>query len=139
MNHEEEEFPIFRDDLLAFFHEDQGNYTSWDYLGYLVELDLQSNNDTTGPRLINNMVFPHIRLSEKKIKNFKWGNITLYLIFEGLDVIGHATLLTDVNVSLFAQPTDGVWLEVWHHRQLQYFYDLNQYEVLLATTINNEI
>ena len=35
----------------------------------------------------------------KNITNFKWGNITHYLIFEGLDAVGEEILLTDVDVS----------------------------------------
>jgi hypothetical protein len=58
------------------------------YLWYPVELTPQRNNDTTGSRLINNMMFPHIWLAQKNIIDIKRGNITHYLILEGLDAIG---------------------------------------------------
>jgi hypothetical protein len=65
------------------------------YLWYPVELTPQSNNDTTGSRLINNMVFPHIWLAQNNITYIKRGNITHYLILEGLDAIGKVTLLAN--------------------------------------------
>jgi hypothetical protein len=48
----------------------------------------------------------------KNITNFKGGNITQYLIFEGFDVVVQVTLLADVDVSSLAEPTDGVWLRM---------------------------
>jgi len=63
-------------------HESLGNC-----LWYPVELFSQSKNDTTRSRFIHNMAFPHIWLTQKNITKFKWGNITHYLIFEGLDAI----------------------------------------------------
>jgi hypothetical protein len=41
-----------------------------------------------GSRLINNMALPHIWLAQKNITDIQQGNITQYLILEGLDVIG---------------------------------------------------
>jgi hypothetical protein len=38
--------------------------------------DPQSNNDTTGLRLIDNMVLPHIWLAQENITKIQWGNIT---------------------------------------------------------------
>jgi hypothetical protein len=60
----------------------------------------------------------------KNITNFKGGNITQYLIFEGFDVIVQVTLLADVDVSSLAEPTDGVWLRMWCHFQVQPLDDL---------------
>jgi hypothetical protein len=48
----------------------------------------QSNNETTGSGLIDNMTFPHIWLDQNNIKNIKRGNIANYLILEGMDAIG---------------------------------------------------
>jgi hypothetical protein len=44
------------------------------------------------------MTFPHIWLAQKNITNIKRGNITHYLILEGMDAIGHATLLADMKI-----------------------------------------
>jgi hypothetical protein len=54
---------LLRNHLYALLHRDQRDHSIWDCLQYPVELISQSNNDTTGPRFINNMVFPHIWLS----------------------------------------------------------------------------
>ena len=62
---------------------------------------------------------------QNNITNFKWGNITHYLIFEGLNVVIEATFLTDVYVSSMAQPTNVVGLGMWNHWKLQYFDDLD--------------
>jgi hypothetical protein len=48
---------------------------SWKYLWYSVEMTPKSNNYTTGPRLINNMVLPHIWLAQKNIIDIQRGNI----------------------------------------------------------------
>jgi hypothetical protein len=61
--------------------------SSWNYLWYPLEMTLQSNNDTTRLRLINNMTFPHIWLSQNNITDIKRGNISDYLILEGMDAI----------------------------------------------------
>jgi len=53
-NHEEEKFPGLRDDLPALLGGYQGNNTRRDCLGYPV----QSNNNNTRPRIIQNMTFP---------------------------------------------------------------------------------
>jgi hypothetical protein len=58
VNHEEEKLPCLRDDLSALLGRDQGNNTGWDYLRYPVQFLVQSNNNTTRPRLIYNMMFP---------------------------------------------------------------------------------
>jgi hypothetical protein len=47
---------------------------------------------------------------KKNFTNFKGSEITQYLIFEGLDVIGQATLLDDSKIASLEKPTDGVWL-----------------------------
>jgi hypothetical protein len=60
---------------------------TWNYLWYPVEMTPQSNNDTTGSRLIDSMVFPHIWLAQENITDIQWGNITYYLILEGLDAV----------------------------------------------------
>jgi hypothetical protein len=57
-NHEEEKFPSLRDVLPALLGRDQGNITRRDCLRYLVQFPIQSNNNTTRPRLIYNMTFP---------------------------------------------------------------------------------
>jgi hypothetical protein len=61
-----------------------------------------------GSRLIHNMVLPKIWLSENNITNFIGRNITQYLIFERLDVVGKMTLLADTKISSVAKLTDGV-------------------------------
>ena len=50
--------------------------SSRNYLWYFVEMTPQSNIDTTGSRLINNMVSPHIWLAQENITDIQWGNIT---------------------------------------------------------------
>jgi hypothetical protein len=77
-----------------------------------------------GSRFINNMVLPHIGLAQNNITDIQWGNITQYLILEGLDVVGHATLLADMKISSLAKPPDVVWLWVWSCWQFQLFDDL---------------
>jgi hypothetical protein len=57
-NHEEDKLPHLRDDLSTFLSIDQGNSTRWNYLGYPIQFLVQSNNNTTRPRLIYNMTFP---------------------------------------------------------------------------------
>jgi hypothetical protein len=49
---------------------------SWNYFWYSVEMTPQSNNDTTGSRLLNNMALPHIWLAQENITDIQWGNIT---------------------------------------------------------------
>ena len=61
--------------------------SSWNYLWYSVEMTSQSNNDTTRSRLINSMALPHIWLAQEDIAYIQWGNITQYLILEGLDAV----------------------------------------------------
>jgi hypothetical protein len=58
------------------------------YLWYPIELTTQSNNDTTRSRLIENMSFPLIWLAQNNITNINRGNITHYLILEGIYTIG---------------------------------------------------
>ena len=57
------------------------------YLSYSVDMTPQSKNDTTGLRLINSMVSPHIWLAQEDIIDIQWGNITQYLILKWLDVV----------------------------------------------------
>jgi hypothetical protein len=45
------------------------------------------------------MALPKIWLSENNITNFIGRNITQYLIFERLDVVGKMTLLADIKIS----------------------------------------
>jgi hypothetical protein len=71
--------------------------SSWNYLWYLVELTSQSNNDTTGSRLIEKMMFPHIWSAQNNITDIKRGNIINYLILERMYAIGQATLLVDAR------------------------------------------
>jgi hypothetical protein len=124
-----------RDYLVALFWWNN----SHKYLWYPIELTPQSNNDTTGSRLIKNMMFPYIWLDQNNITDIKRGNITHYLILEGLDSIGHATLLVDTEILSLVKPPDVVWLRVWCCRQPQLFDDLILFEVLLDATINNEM
>jgi hypothetical protein len=49
-------------------------------------------------------------LSKNNIKNFKGRNITQYLIFEGLDVVGKTTLLAETKIASLAEPSYGVGL-----------------------------
>jgi hypothetical protein len=86
-NHEEDKFFGLRDDLPALLGRDQGNNTMRDCLEYPVQFPVQSNNNTMRPRFIYIMMFPEIRLAQKNITNFERGNITQYLVFEGLDVV----------------------------------------------------
>jgi hypothetical protein len=58
VSHEEDKLPRLRDDLPTFLSIDQGNITRWDSLMYPVQFPVQSNNNTTRPRLIYNMKFP---------------------------------------------------------------------------------
>jgi hypothetical protein len=78
---------------------------SQNYLWYLIEVITQSNNDTTGSRLIKIMAFPHIWLAQN--------NITHYLTLEGMDAIEQVTLLADTKISSLVKPPDVVWLRVW--------------------------
>ena len=71
---------------------------SWNYLLYPVEMTSQSNNDTVGYRIIDKMMFPHIWLVQRNITDIKRGNITHYLILEGMDAIGQVTLLVDGKI-----------------------------------------
>jgi hypothetical protein len=98
-----------RDYLAALFWWN----SSRNYLWYPVELTPESNNDTTGSRLINSMTFPHIWLAQKNIINIKRGSITQYLILEGLDAIRQAALLADKEILSLKKPPDVVWLRVW--------------------------
>jgi hypothetical protein len=50
--------------------------SSQNYLWYSVEMTPQGNNDTVGSRLINNMVLPHIWLSQENITNIQRRKIT---------------------------------------------------------------
>ena len=68
----EDEFSSMRYYLAALFRWG----SSWNYLWYPVEMTPQSNNDTTGSRLIDSMVFPHIWLAQENITDIQWGNIT---------------------------------------------------------------
>jgi hypothetical protein len=57
VNYEEDKLPSLRDDLPALLGRDQGNRTRWDCLGYPIQFLVQSNNNTTRPRLIYIMKF----------------------------------------------------------------------------------
>jgi hypothetical protein len=71
------------------------------------------------------MTFPHIWLAQNNITNIKGGNITHYLILEGLEAIGQAPLPTDTKIVSPVKPPDVVWLWVWCCRKLELFDDLN--------------
>jgi hypothetical protein len=51
-------------------------------------------------------------LAKKNIKNFKGGDITQYLIFEGLNVVGQVTPLVVAKIYPLEEPSDGVLLWV---------------------------
>ena len=95
--------------------------SSRNYLWYPIEMTSQSNNDTTRPRLINKMTSPHIWLIEANIIDIKRGNITHYLILEGLDAIGQTTLLVDMKISSLVKPLNVVWLWVCCYQEPQLF------------------
>jgi hypothetical protein len=71
------------------------------------------------------MTFPHIWLAQKNITNIKKGNITNYLIVEGLDAIGQEALSLDTKISSLVKPPDIVWLQVWCCQQPQLFDELH--------------
>jgi hypothetical protein len=71
------------------------------------------------------MKFPHIWLAQNKITKIKRGNITYYLILEGMDAIGQATLLDDKKISSLVKPPNVVWMQVWCCRQPLLFDDLS--------------
>jgi hypothetical protein len=98
-----------RDYLAALFWWN----SSQNYLWYPIEMTPQSNNDTTGSRLINNMTFPHIWMAQKNITEIKRGNITHYLILEGMDSIGQVRLLANTKISSLVKPPNVVWMWVW--------------------------
>jgi hypothetical protein len=56
----EAEFCSMRYYLSTLFRWD----SSWNYLWYPIEMTPQSNNDTTGSRLIDIIVLPHIWLAQ---------------------------------------------------------------------------
>jgi hypothetical protein len=95
------------------------------YLWYPIELISQSNNNTTGSRIIDNMMSPHKWLAQNDITDINRGNITHHLILEGLDAIGQATLLADTKILSLAKPPDVVWMQVWCCRQPQLLDDLS--------------
>lgn len=130
-DYEEDEFFSMRDYLVALLWWSNN-------LWYPIELTSQSNNDTMGSRLIDNMTSPHIWLTQNNIKNIKRSNIAHYLILEGLDAIGQVALLADTKISSLVKPPDVVWLHVWCCRQPQ-LEGLSWDEVLLAVVINNEM
>jgi hypothetical protein len=65
---------------------------------------------------IHNMSLPKIWLAYKNITKFKGRNITQYIVFEGLDVVGKTTLLADAEISSLAKPANGVGLQVRCYR-----------------------
>jgi hypothetical protein len=112
-NHEEDKFLGLVNYLPTFLNRDEINGGRWSYLWYNVKLSTQRNNTTVRYKLIYNMLFPQIWLAQNKIVNFKGGNITQYLILEGIDVVGNMTLLADENISSLIEPLDGLGLKVW--------------------------
>jgi hypothetical protein len=47
-------------------------------------------------------------LDQNNITDIKRGNITHYLILEGMDAIGQATLMADIEISSLLKPPDVV-------------------------------
>jgi hypothetical protein len=77
-------------------------------------------------------------LAQKNITNFERGNITQYLIIEGLDVVWKSTLLADVDVSSFVEPSNVVGMPMRHCWQGDSPSNLYCDEVL-ATAIDDEM
>ena len=48
-------------------------------------------------------------------------------------------MLTDLDVSPMAQPTNVVGLGIWNRQKIESFDDLDRDEVLLTTIVNNEM
>jgi len=63
--------------------------------------------------LIHNMMLPLVWLVQQNITKFKGSKITHYLIHEGLDDVGHVTLLDDTKISPLVDPSNGVWMWMW--------------------------
>ena len=78
-------------------------------------------------------------LDQKNITDIKRGNNTHYLILEGMDSIGHGTLLAYTEILSVVKPPDVVWLWVCCFRQTHLFDRLSWDEVLLPVIINNEM
>jgi hypothetical protein len=57
-------------------------------------------------------MFSHIWLAQNNITDIKRGNITHYLILEGMDAIGQEALSTDTDISSLVKPPDVVWMRV---------------------------
>jgi hypothetical protein len=58
-------------------------------------------------------------LAQNNIAIFKGSNITQYLIFEGLDVVGQVILLADTKIDSLVKPSDGVGLQMQRCQQGQ--------------------
>jgi hypothetical protein len=56
------------------------------------------------------MTSPHTWVDQNHIIDIKRGNISHYLIFEGMDAIGQVTLLAETEISSLVKPADVVWL-----------------------------
>jgi hypothetical protein len=52
-------------------------------------------------------------VGQNNITDIERGNITHYLILEGMDGIGQETLLDDTEISSLEKTPDVVWLWVW--------------------------
>jgi hypothetical protein len=71
------------------------------------------------------MIFPQIWFAQNNINDIKRGKITYYLILEGMDGIGQATLLADTEISSLVKQPDVVLLRVWCCLQSKLFNNLN--------------
>jgi hypothetical protein len=56
------------------------------------------------------MTSPHTWVDQNHIIDIKRGNISHYLILEGMDSIGQVTLLADMEISSLGKPPDVVWM-----------------------------
>jgi hypothetical protein len=109
-NHKENEFPGLGNDLTAFLCSDQRDGCRRGHLRYPVQIISQSNNHRARSRPICSMSPPQVWFSSQYNRKFKRIKVTRYLIREGLDAIGKATLLADAKISSFVKPPDGVRL-----------------------------
>jgi hypothetical protein len=55
----------------------------------------------------------------EKNHNIQVGNITQYLILEGFGVVVQDTLMVGAYVPSMTEPTNGVWMRMLHHFQVQ--------------------
>jgi hypothetical protein len=85
---------------------------------------------------------PHKWLAPKKITDIKRGNITHYLILEGITTIGQGTLLADMEIASLVKPPNVVWMQVWFFDNPKYLttlVDMRFFRLSLSTMKCNEV